>query len=159
VRVGDHQVRTGDPARSLDAQPARRPEHPHHAVAGGLHVGVLRDLRVGRGDIGAGTLDRDPRIDPVEGVDQRAGRREGVVERLQDRRALDGHAEVLGARSVQRHRPEEPGEPKGESDQEQSATRGLGDREASPAAAGSEQAASHGQRDPLQRDRDDPADQ
>ena len=157
--VGHHQVRGSDPAGALDPEPAGGAEDADHAVARRPHVGVLGDLRVGRRDVRARALDGDARVDPVENVDQRARRREGVVERPQDRGALHGGPQALCARGVERHRSEEPGEPQRQRDQQHGSAGGLCDHDPPPAARRSEQPPPDGERDLLQRDGEDPSDQ
>ena len=159
MRVGDDQIRRRDPAGALDAEATGRAEHSDHSVARGPDGGISRDLRVRSRDVRARALDRDARVDSMQGIDQRARRRKRVVESLEDRRALDRRPQALPAGGVQCHGAEEPGEAERERDQEQRPARRFGDGDPAPAPGRAEQAPPHRDRDSLQRHRHEPADQ
>jgi hypothetical protein len=72
---------------------------------------VARDARVGRTDIGLRTLDLGERVEAGERAQDRPRRGQVLVERAQDRGALDRLAELAGAGRLQRHGAEKPHQP------------------------------------------------
>ena len=102
VSVGDHEARAGDPARALDPEAAGGAEHAHGRAARRPDLRVVDDAVVRRGDVGIGAADRRRRVDPAKHVEQRARRRQRVVERPEDRRALHRLAQVARARAAAR---------------------------------------------------------
>src|SRR4051794_27811276 len=114
VSVRHDQAVAGRPAAALHAQAAGGPEHLDHAAPGGLDLWVAGDRRVWRRDPGLGPRDRGEGIEAGEGLKDRAGRGQDVVELLQDRRPLDRLAQLPGPRRLQRHGADHPCEPEPE---------------------------------------------
>ena len=108
VRVGHDDFRLDHPAGALDRQAAGGAEHAHDAARGAPHTRRPRDGRLGRGDVRRGAGDLGQGVEPRERVQDRAGRRQQLVELAQDRRALDVRAQRALARRLRRHGCEDP---------------------------------------------------
>ena len=95
VGVGDDDAGRGDPAGALDRQAAGGAEHAHDAARGAL---ARRRRGRSRGSGAAtsarGPGDRGQRVEPRERVQDRARRRQHLVQLAQDRRALDVGAQL-----------------------------------------------------------------
>ncbi len=109
VCVRDDETRRRDPARALDAEPARVADHAHDAERSVTDAGGVEDGRVGWVDICSRAREGGERIDMRERVDQALGRKL-LVERRQDRRVLGIAAELHLAGDVEKYCADGPAE-------------------------------------------------
>ncbi len=112
VRVGHDEAGRRDPAAALDPEPARRTEDPHDARAARPgRPRAARIPRVGGGDVGGRPVDRRQRIEARERVEDRARRRQQLVELAQDRRVLESRSQRRRAGRLERDRADDPRDP------------------------------------------------
>jgi hypothetical protein len=114
VGVRDHHAVADHPSAALHPEAAGRAEHPHDAPASALHLGIARDPRVRRGHVRRRTVDLRERVEAGERLQDRAGRREPLVQLAEDRRALDRLAQLGRPGRMERHGARDPHEPQPE---------------------------------------------
>src|SRR5262249_51358531 len=109
VRVRDHDARSHDPARALDAETARDAGHTDDARRSTDDIGVAGQFRVRRRDDGRRSEEDADRIDALERREETL-RRELVVDPREDRGLLHRLAEIRLARQVEEDGADRPAE-------------------------------------------------
>ncbi len=99
------------PAAALDPEPAGRSHHAHDAAKAGPNRRDGEDPLGRRGDVGGGAADCRQRIDASERIQDRAGRRQQLVELLEDHRPLKVAAQGDRAGRLHRQRTRNPRDP------------------------------------------------
>ena len=134
MRVGHDEPVPRHPAAPLDPEAAGGADQLHHAAAGGLDVRIPSDGAVGgpysdrrAGDLGEG-------VEAGKRPEDGAGRRQRVVEPAQDRRSLDGPAQVPRSGGLQRDGPGHPRERQAQAREEQPAADAVEHSEPLPQA-------------------------